>query len=54
MEVHINPFHFLDQPLEDEHLVPIVTLSWELIPLDVGPIANDSELCNAIQSSANI
>ena len=30
---------------EDEHLVCIVTLSWESIPLDIDPIANASEFC---------
>jgi hypothetical protein len=37
--------------LEDENLGCIVTLSWELIPLDVGPIANALELCDAIHNT---
>ena len=37
--------------LEDEHLVRIITLSWELVPLDVGPIANALELCDAIHNT---
>src|ERR1700737_3914763 len=37
--------------LEDEHLVRIVTLSWELVPLDVGPIANAFEFCDAIHNT---
>jgi hypothetical protein len=49
-----NQIHFTSktnlQHLEDEHLVRIVTLSWELIPLDVGPTANASELCDAIHN----
>src|SRR5665213_708460 len=37
--------------LEDENLVRLVTLSWELISLDVGPIANASELSDAIHNT---
>jgi hypothetical protein len=37
--------------LEDEHLVCIVPLSWELIPLDVSPIANTPQLCDAIHNT---
>jgi hypothetical protein len=33
--------------LEDEHLVCIVPLTWKLVPLDVSPIANAPELCDA-------
>jgi hypothetical protein len=37
--------------LEDEHLVRIVTLSWELVSLDIGPIANTPKLCDAIHNT---
>ena len=37
--------------LEIENLVRIVTMSWELVPLDVGPIANALELCDAIHNT---
>ena len=33
---------------KDEHLVHIINLSWELIPLVVGPIANALEFGGAI------
>ena len=37
--------------LEDEHLVPIITLTGEMIRLDVGPISNALEFCNAIHNT---
>jgi hypothetical protein len=37
--------------LEDEHLVCIVPLTWKLVPLDVSPIANAPELCDAIHNT---
>jgi hypothetical protein len=37
--------------LEDEHFVCIVTLSWEFVPLDVSPIANTPQLCDAIHNT---
>ena len=37
--------------LEDENFVHLVTLAWELIPLDIGPGANTSKLGDAIHNS---
>ena len=37
--------------LENKHFVRVVTLAWELIPLDVGPVADTSKLGDAILNS---
>jgi hypothetical protein len=37
--------------LENENFVCIVTLAWELIPLDIGPGADTSKFGDAIQNS---
>ena len=37
--------------LENKNFVDIITLAWELIPLDVGPDADTSKLGNAIHNS---
>jgi hypothetical protein len=37
--------------LENENFVRIVTLSWELIPLDIGPGADTSKFGDAIHNS---
>jgi hypothetical protein len=49
-QIHISSRTNL-RHLEDENLVCIVTLSWELVPLDVNPIANAPELCDAIHNT---
>ena len=37
--------------LENKNFVRVVTLAWELIPLDVGPVADTSKLGDAIHNS---
>jgi hypothetical protein len=36
---------------ENKYFVRIVTLAWELIPLDIGPIADTSKFGDAIHNS---